>query len=500
MAARLSRLIGVSFAVLSLAGGLGALEALAQAVGVAGLRPADPNLADPFADPSLAPSDPGAPTPAPTRKPKYPAAAALAPYPGAQRLGQRGGPPAPEPTVIPGPSVAALAAANARRRAPEDDPYAPLGVMAGDLRLTPYVEENIGYADNPGASSAGSKGSETSQTEVGVSLQSLWSRDDLHGALRAGYTDYLTDHAANAPYGSGNLAGRIDVTRDLSLDAEGRFSLSAETTSSLGLTGRTIISSTPLLATYGATFGGTDRFGLFSLALHGSIDRTAYQNAHLSDGTTDNLSSDNFTDYGVTLRGSYAASPAFSPFLQAAYDSRRYDFAVDANGYRRNSTGYALTAGATVEFTRLLTGEVSAGYSARKYADPRLAGAAGPLVAASLVWTPTPLTTVTLNASAAVTDSTVAGASATMTRSYSLDVAHRLLRNFLVGANASYATDKFYGIAQSDSTKTFGARVEYDIGREIVLKAAASRSLFNSSVAGANYAADVFTLGLRVQR
>ena len=255
-----------------------------------------------------------------------------------------------------------------------------------------------------------------------------------------------------------------------------------------------------MLATYGATFGATDKFGRFSLSLHGSVDRTSYQNATLSDGIIDDAASDNFNQYGLTLRGAYEVSPAFSPFLEAAFDTRRHDALVDANGYQRNSNGGSVSAGATVEFTHLIAGEISAGYGQRRYADPRFAPVSGPLIGASLEWTPTALTTVTLKAESAIDDSTEAGASATMTRTYSLDVAHRLLRNLLLGANASYSTDAFYGISRSNSTTNVGARAEYSIGRDVVLKAAASREVFHSSAPGSSYAADVFTLGVRVQR
>ena len=445
-----------------------------------------------------------APSPTPTGLKKKAATPGLPPlqaYPSAERLGLRGGPPAPDPTLVPAANVAAPPPLTQRKATPDDDPFAPLGIDLGDMRLTPYFEQDLGYSDNPGQHSQGGKGSGVSTTEVGAAFQSRWARDDLHGQLRAGYNDFFTDRAANAPYGSGDISGRLDVTRDLSFDAQGRFSASAETATSLGLSGVTIIgASAPLLTTEGATFGATDKFGRFSLALHGSIDRTGYQSATLSNGTIDDVASDNFSDTGVKLRGAYQASPEFSPFIEAATDARRYDHAIDANGYARNSTGWSASFGASVEVTRLITGEVSAGYAHRRYSDARLAPVRGPIVSASLIWSPTPLTTVTLNATSGINDSTIAGASSAMTRTVALDIAHRLLRNFLLGANAGYTTDKYNGVTQSDSTAIFGARAEYDIGRDIVLKATASRRLYKSSVPGSDYAADVFMLGLRVRR
>ena len=481
---------------------LAALCAPARAQDSGGLRLVTPE------DLLAADAQSGLPTPAPSptptglkKKAAYPKLPPLQAAPNAERLGLRGGPPTPDPTLVPAPNVAALPPPATRKARPDDDPFAPLGIDLGDMRLTPYFEEDLGYSDNPGQLPQGSKGSGVSTTEAGAAFQSQWARDDLHGQLRAGYNDFFAYRAANAPYGSGDVSGRLDVTRYLSFDAQGRFSATAETATSLGLSGVTISgASAPLLTTEGATFGAADKFGLFSLALHGSIDRTGYQNAALSNGTIDDVASDNFNDYGLKLRGAYQASPEFSPFIEAAYDTRRYDQAIDANGYARNSTGWSASFGASVEVTRLLTGEASAGYAHRTYTDARFAPVSGPIVSASLIWSPTPLTTVTVNAASAINDSTIAGASSALTRTYTLDIGHRLLRNFLLGANAGYTTDKYYGVTQSDSTAVFGARAEYDIGRDIVLKATASRQIYKSSVPGSDYAADVFTLGLRVRR
>ena len=80
----------------------------------------------------------------------------------------------------------------------------------------------------------------------------------------------------------------------------------------------------------------------------------------------------NYNDYGVVARAAYEVTPALVPFAELAFDDRIHDNAIDISGYYRNSIGIVAHAGATVEFTSLLTGTVSAGYGDRHYADPRL--------------------------------------------------------------------------------------------------------------------------------
>ena len=422
-------------------------------------------------------------------------------YPGAQRLGLRGGPPELSDGQTPPPTIAAIPPPPPHRRGPLDDkPFDPVGIDIGDLKLTPYVEEDLGWSSNPGLTSGSQKGSAFETTEGGFGLQSDWSRSDLHGAFKGGYTDYFGAPEDNAPYGNGVLDGRLDVTRDLSFDAEGRFNVATQTLTELGLTNVSNATVNPLVSTYGGTLGGAQKFGLLTLALHGTLDRTTYEDATLGGATLFPLSTDNYNDLGLKARASYELSPAFSPFVEVGIDGRRYDDGVDYAGYARNSNGVSGLAGATLAFTQILTGEASAGYGERAYQDPRLPDMRSPLVNASLVWSVTPLTTVTGKAATSLADTITPGASGSIQHAYTIDVAHALTRAFTLGASAGYSSDDYVGVSLRDSTTTFGARAEYHLSRDVVLKASATRQQYQSNAPNTNYDADVFLLGLRLQR
>lgn len=455
--------------------------------------------------PIIAPPVPDDSPDSPTRrKPRRKNAAPklkLGVYPGAQRLGLRGGPPELADGQTPAPTIAALPPPPPRRRLPVDDkPFDPVGIDVGDLKLTPYVEEDLGWSSNPGMTAGGQKGSAFETTEGGLALQSNWSSSDLHGAFKGGYTDYFAAPADNAPYGSGTLDGRLDVTRDLSFDGEGRFNVSTQTLTSLGLTSTSPSISNPLVSTYGATAGGAQKFGLLTLALHGAIDHTSYQDATLAGGVAFPLSTDDYNDLGLKARASYEISPAISPFVELDVDARRYDHGVDYAGYSRNSNGVSGLAGATLAITQQLTGEASAGYGERAYQDPRLPDMRSPLINASLIWSATPLTTITGRAQTSLADTITPGASGSVQRAYTIDVAHALTRRFTLGVSAGYASDDYVGISLRDSTTTLGARAEYHLSRDVVLKASATRQQYSSSAPNSNYVANVFLLGVRLQR
>jgi hypothetical protein len=466
---------------------------------------ADNPLADPQADRRKKPNEQKDKTKKPPPpKDLPPLSLTLQPYSKAQRMGLAGGPPALAPSQIPPPAIAALPPPIPAKRPPPVDPkpFDPLGIDIGGLRLTPYVEEDIGYATNPSSLPGPTKGSVYESTQAGVGVQSNWGRSELKGSLTAGYFDYFTVPQANSPNASGTLDGRLDISRDFSIDAEGRFNIASQTPGSVTLpTGAVLAGNTrPLVETYGATLGGAQKFGDLTFSLHGTLDRTGYQNATLADGSIDDLASDDFTDYGLKGRVEYQISPVATPFAETVIDKRIYDSAIDASGFARTSTGILGRAGMSMAMTGELTGEASLGYGERQYEDARLPNLHGPLIDASLIWTATPLTTITLKTGTLLADTTNAGDSGAVSRSYSIDVSHALLRNFTIGATAGYATDVYAGAPLHDASTSFGVRADYNVTRDIMLRASATHSQFESSAPNTSFVANVFMLGLRLLR
>ena len=425
---------------------------------------------------------------------------AVAPYLRAQRLDVRGGPLA-VPQAQPGPTIAAEPAPRAPKRPKlEDRPFDPVGIGLGDLRLTPSLEESVGWNSNPLLLPGTQRGSAFLTTEAGLGIQSNWSRDDLHGSFKGGYTDYFNEHDADSGYGSGTLGGRLDVSHDLSFDGEGRFNVSAQTPGSVGLPAGTTLRTEPLVSTYGSTLGATEKLGVFALGLHGTLDRTIYQDARFSDGAIGRLSSDDFNDWGLKARFAYERSPVAQPFVELGVDSRRYDGTIDSAGYARNSNGAIADVGIKVDWSKLLTGEFSVGYGSRNYSDARLPRLSGALVNGNLIWSATPLTTVTFKTATALNDTTTAAASGAVTHSYTLEIAHDLRRNLTIGAFAGLTTDDYVGVALKDHTTSAGLKTQYKISRDLVLKATATRSQYVTTLPGQNYVDTTFMLGLRLQR
>jgi hypothetical protein len=427
----------------------------------------------------------------------------LQPYKGAQRLDQRGGPRGPADAETPPPSVAALPTPSKRKRPRRDDrPFDPTGIEIGDLKLTPFVEEDLGWSSNPGLLPGPRRGSGFLTSQAGFGLDSDWSKSAVHGSFVGGLTDYFADRSADAPFANGVLDGRWDVSRALSFDAEGRLALAAMTAGSLGLGPNVAFagSGAPLTAVYGGTMGALQKLGRLELSLHASLDRTAYQDATLSDGRVEQLSSDNFNDWGLRGRATYAVSPELKPFVDVDVDTRRYSLGEDAFDYQRNSDGVSARIGVDIELTHVLTGSLDVGYGARNYEDPRLPRLESPLFDASLIWTPTALTTVTLRSISSLNDTTIRGASGAAQHATTLEIAHALRRYLTLTGAVSTLTDAYVGVPLRDATTTFSLAASYSLNRGVVLKASASRQFYSSNQPGTNYTATVLMIGLKLQR
>jgi hypothetical protein len=428
----------------------------------------------------------------------------LAPYATAQGTRKRGGPAADQGAVVaPAPTVAAVPIIERRARPKVDDaPFAPTGVDAGSLRLTPFVETGLGYDTNPNRQSASVRASPFAEVNAGVGVQSQWSQHSLTADLRGGYDDYFRLHAADHPNGAGKIDARIDVLRDTQVDLEGRFLLATQTPGSpqIAVPGSTFITNRPSVLSYGGSAGVTQHVNRLTLSLRGNVDRTQSQDGVLSDGTTLRLSTTDFTDYGLTARAGYELTPGLVPFVDLTADTRKHDQSIDLYGFARDSTGIQGRAGSTFEITRILTGDIALGYADRHYVDARLPNLSGPTVDGSLTYALTPLTTVSLRASTSLAETTQANASGAISRSINLQVSHALFRNFTLTGIATYTNNDYRGQPIQENLYSGSWKAEYSVSRDIVLKGSYTHERLSSSLTGSSYSADVFLAGVRLQR
>lgn len=384
------------------------------------------------------------------------------------------------------------------RAIPTDPAYAPIGYQVGTFTVLPTFAQSVGYDSNPDQTTRQiAKGSVALRTDATVDFRSNWSSSSLQGSLRGSYLETPQNEAASRPAADGVVRLRIDANRDLRIDAEGRFLVDTQRTSSANLQAATA-TTRPLLAVYGGSLGATETFNRLSVTLRGSVDRSEFDNARLADGTIVNQSDRNLNQYSLQLRTAYEINPDFSPFIDLLGDTRVYDRRFDATGVRRDSDGIAVAFGTSIGLARSVTGEISAGIQHRTYVDPSLRDINAPLLNAALVWAASPLTTVRLTAATGVTETTIPGSSGVLTEVATLEVQHDLLRNLSIVLGGSYLRNDYQSSSIRENGFSATARLDYHFTRWLTLRGTYIYQKFDSTVAGSSFRENTFLLGLRV--
>jgi len=391
----------------------------------------------------------------------------------------------------------------------DDDPFGAVGDYAGSFLIKSAVELSGGYDTNPGRLPE-EKGLPFWVVAPEFVAISDWERHALVADLRGSFTGYggtlpaTVDGAASPsptnvdrPYFNGHVDGRLDVTEDTHLTAQLRMLVSTDNPGSPNI--QAGLTKYPIFTSFGGTFGFDQKFNRLEFSAGATVDRTVYQDSDLTDGTTFPNDDRNYNQYGGVGRVSYELTPALKPFVEVEGDSRVHDLPVDRDGFARDSTGGYAKAGTSFEFSRLLTGEISLGYSERDYVDPRLGKLDGLLTAGSLVWTATPLTTAKFISSTSIDETIVPGVSGVLTHLYTAEVDHDFRRWLTAIGKFTYGTLDYQGDGRFDKIYSIEGDLIYKLTRELWIKGSLRCDILNSNFIGSSSAATVVMLGVRVQ-
>ena len=162
------------------------------------------------------------------------------------------------------------------------------------------------------------------------------------------------------------------------------------------------------------------------------------------------------------------------------------------------SGGYA-KAGTSFEFSRLLTGEISIGYAARDYVDPRLERLQGLLTTASLTWNATPLTTAKFYSDTQIAETTLPGASGVLVHTYTFEVDHDFRRWLTAIGKFTYGTLDYQGFGRNDKTYSIEGDLIYKMTRNLWIKGTLRHDILDSNIPLSSSSVTVVMLGVRLQ-
>jgi hypothetical protein len=165
-----------------------------------------------------------------------------------------------------------------------------------------------------------------------------------------------------------------------------------------------------------------------------------------------------------TVKVSYAVSPASAFFVEGGL--RWLDYGR-VDGHTRDSQGVTVLMGVDREITRLIVGELSAGYLRQSFDDGFYQPVEKFHYRARLTWYPTPLVTVGLAATQSVDDSELRDSPGVVTQTVKLNADWELLRNVIVSGHVSGANEKYRGIDRRDRRLGSGLSVNYMANRMV---------------------------------
>lgn len=353
---------------------------------------------------------------------------------------------------------------NLRPRRPDID--AP-GIRVGSFIIRPSIGQGIGVESTTYGSTTTTRS--FLQTTGKADIISDWSLHQLSISAAGVWQTNIGGSGATKPTANVDAKLRLDVDRLTIANLTAGYSFARESsTDPNSIVGATTQSGIHTLK------GGVDitrEFGDFRGTVAGTVTRTVYTAATLSDGTLFSMSDRNQTTTEGRVRLGYEISPALIPFVEGSIGRAISDQTLDRNGYNRNANIYAAKAGVQLDFTEKLRGEVSAGYKQVRYSDARLSKIDAFTMDGKVDWSPIRGTDVNFTLATGIDPSTVAGVSGSTYYTIGTAVSQQMIDNLVatVGGATTFRHFSPTGVASDQTEWAANAGLTWSLSRYLEL-------------------------------
>lgn len=171
------------------------------------------------------------------------------------------------------------------------------------------------------------------------------------------------------------------------------------------------------------------------------------------------------TETDLSLRTAYEVVPEYEAFIRGTVNDRSYDHLGTGDNLDRDSHGFEVVAGISMDFGGVTFGNFFVGWAQQYYGDTALEDIGEPLVGADLTWNVTSLTTLHGGILRRIEETTQGGASGFFVTRLGLEADHELLRNLLLNANAAVTHNNYKGIDRDDYIYEGGIGAKYMMNR-----------------------------------
>ncbi len=372
------------------------------------------------------------------------------------------------------------------RPRPEFDPQ---GIRFGDFTAHPFVATGGGYDSNYLATAQPS-GSPTLNTSGGLDIASDWSRNKLAATATVTNSTYLSAPSQSQTNALAGVGGNYDIGRD-TLTLAGLYVHNHITATDLDATNITA----PVAFDVGYGRGAyTIRFSRLSIEPELSYATIRYSNLTVG-GQTTVLSTFN---RDVALGGVVTRYP-LTDLTNAVLNIRGFNtnyLTSQPGSANESSNSYQVLGGLTRIGDAVVQYQALAGVELRQFINAAYKSVTTPIVSATVLWSPTRLTSLTGILRRDVEDSVYSNQIGYKYTGLTLQVDHELLENVLLQGNAEGQLANYLQSAQQDVLLSATAGATWLLNRNMSLNGSYNFSTRSSNVAS-HYDRNVVLLQLK---
>jgi hypothetical protein len=387
------------------------------------------------------------------------------------------------------------------RPAREAEVYEPKGVRLGSFMLFPAIEADEAFNDNVFAVSPGS-GPTSSFLQViqpSAALRSNWSNHMLNLTARGNIGFYTAAPALNYQDVSLGVDGRFDIQRNWNTYGGLWFNRNHENPGAPNtVSGAT---SVTIYNQYTGTAGYYQKINRLSGRAEFTADNYNYLDNGLgvAQGVVPN-SDRNRTELRESLRAGYEFLDGYEFWVRGALNQRMYVTPVDATGFARNSNGWDIVGGITIDLGGLTTAEAFAGYLQQNYTNQGTPPLQGPQFGLLAYWTPLKELSIKPYVKRTVNEAAYVGESGYLNTAMGVNANYNLLPNVRLNGLADYSIADYQSFsttnARYDQYLTFGASAMYLLTPEFFVGPSYQYVYRSSNQPGLNYSQNLIMLRL----
>jgi len=371
---------------------------------------------------------------------------------------QTGGPPTVGPTPCTEPTE--------DRTIPERDAYKPLGIRLGSFLLFPTLEADETFNDNIYATSAatGRTASFIQIIKPSLDVRSQWSVHELNLFARGGFGFYSADAAQNFQDVSVGATGRVDIQRNWNVYGGASFTHGHEELGTPNTISGTFQPS--YFNQTSANVGYYQAFQALSVRVDGRMDNYSYSNNGQGPAQGFIFNTDrNRTEFREAVRFGYEFSPGYQIWARGGLNQRVYASVPDSSGQNRNSNGWEMLGGVTIDFGGITSLEAFAGYLQQNYVAGQFSTVSAVAFGLTGYWNPLHELWFKPFVRRTVDDTSLSNAASYLNTAFGLDVTYDARPNIRVEGHGDYSIADYtaisFGNGRYDQYYTFRLGVMY---------------------------------------